>query len=148
MPASLYFIFAAHSRFREGQCFILDIEPDMLHYILKLIVYISIQTMVIFNTHIFCVSVNILYPFKHKDKYIKWTMQMSLVVWIIVSGSSLRTFIDELKQDEICSMSNCSTDNRLNLLLLMVCVTATLIKLSCMVVAIKIYVALEKNNAT
>ena len=118
-------------------------------FILKLIVYISIQTMVIFNTHsIFCVSVKILYPFKHQDKYIKWTMQLSLIVWIIVSGSSLSIFRDELKQDKICSMSNSSTDNNVNLLLIMVCVTATLIKLSCMVVARKVYIALEKNNAT
>ena len=117
--------------------------------ILKLIVYTSIQIMTIFKTYsIFCVSVKILYPFKHQNQYLKWTAQLSLVVWIIVSGSSLSTFIDELQPDEICCMSNCSKENRPNLLLLLVCVTATLTKLSCMVVARKVYIVLEKNNAT
>ena len=147
MLASLYLFSLLIADSAKANVLFWTLSPICL--ILKLIVYISIQTMVIFNTHsIFCVSVKILYPFKHQDKYIKWTMQLSLVVWIIVSGSSLSTFIGELKQDEICSMSNCSTDNRLNLLLLMVCVTAILTKLSCMIVARKVYIALEKNNAT
>ena len=146
MLASLYLFSLLIADSAKVNVFFWTLNPICV--ILKIIVYISIQTMIIFKTHsIFCVSLNILYPFKHKNKYLKWTTQMSLVVWIIVSGSSLSTFIDELKQDEICSMSNCSTDNRLNLLLLMVCVTATLIKFPCMVVARKVYIVLEKHNA-
>ena len=88
---------------------------------LKLISYISIQTMVISNTHAhFCMSLQILYPFKHQNGYLKRTVPMSLVVWFIVLSTSISTYFEKL--DELCSIVKCSEENTLNLLLFMVCV--------------------------
>ena len=115
--------------------------------ILKLILYISIQTMLIFKTHsLFCVSVQIIYPFKHRIGYLKRTIPMCLMVWFLVSISSFSTFIEELQQDEICSIVKCSVDNTLNILLYMVCVTAALIILSCILIVGKVYRTLEEHN--
>ena len=91
--------------------------------ILKLISYVSFQTMVIFKTHaLFCMSLQIIYPFKHQNGYLKWTVPMCLVLWVIVSSSSFSTIFNELQQDELCSIAKCSENNTLNLLLFMVCV--------------------------
>ena len=117
--------------------------------ILKLICYISILTMVVFRTHLlFCVCVKILYPFKHQNGYLKWTLRMTLVVWIIALISSFSTFMEELQQDEICFMVKCSTNSALNLLLYMTCVTQTLTIISCILIIRKVYRALEENNTT
>ena len=115
--------------------------------ILKLISYISIQTMVILKTHaLFCMSLQILYPFKHQNGYLRWTVPMSLVVWFIVSSSSFSTYLEKL--DELCSIAICSEENTINLLLFMVCITQTLAILSSIVIAIKVCIVLEENNTT
>ena len=117
--------------------------------ILKLISYVSFQTMVTFKTHaLFCMSLQIIYPFKHQNGYLKWTVPMCLVLWVIVSSSSFSTFINELQQDELCSIAKCSKNNTLNLLLFMVCVTQTLAILSCIIIVIKVNKVLKENNAT
>ena len=115
--------------------------------ILKLICYIAIQTMVIFKTHsLFCVSLPIVHPFKHQNGYLKWTLQMCLVVWLIVSISSTSAFVEE--QDEICSIVECSQKNTFSVLLLMVCAISTLTTLSCMFIVRHVYMALEAYEAT
>ena len=115
--------------------------------ILMLICYVSIQTVGIFNIHaLFCVSVHILYPFKHNNSYLKWTVQMSLIVWFIVSSSAFTTFIEELNQDELCAIVKCSKQHSLNLLLYIIVVTGTLTIIVCILIAGKVYIALEENN--
>ena len=115
--------------------------------ILKIISYISIQTMIILKTHaLFCMSLQILYPFKHQNGYLKWTAPMSFFVWYIASSSSFSTYFEKL--DELCSIAKCSEENTLNLLLFVVCVTQTLAILSSILIAIKVYIVLEENNTT
>ena len=116
-----------------------------IRLILKIILYISIQTILIFKTHsLFCVSVQIMYPFKHRSGYLNRTILMCLIVWLLVPISSLSTFIEKLQQDEICSIVKCSEESTLNILLYMVCVTTILILYSIVIVR-KGYIELWKN---
>ena len=114
---------------------------------LSILLYVSLQTITIFKTFlVIFLSLQILYPFKHQCVFLKWTSILCIIVWLIVSTSSGIMFVVNFRSDFLCSIAECSNNDKFKLLLWITCSSYNVLILFSILLAIKIYITLTEQN--
>ena len=119
---------------------------NYLCLLLKCILYNSLVIGIVFKTALVVfVSLQVIYPFNHQCRFLKWTSLVSFTTWAIVSTFSLFIFLEPShQQDVLCSIGKCSKDE--NMLLFVTCVINILLILSCILPIPETYVALNQHS--
>ena len=101
--------------------------------LLNAIIYITLETTIVLKvSSIGIISLNIVYPFKHQCRWLKWTGLITCFIWVfIILSYFVHIFVERLRQnhdefDIMCSIGWCEMTRHFNILYGMIYIVDTL----------------------